>query len=291
MAFEFANFKEVGGPGQSQQGGQSYTVFSTTDTIATMLATGYLDELAFILNVRDTIALSGTDGSVLVQVTVSTPSAISVAAFAALTGGTIDGVVIGGTTPAAATITSLNGGPLAGLRNRIINGNFDIWQRGTSGFGHNVYSADRWKETTTTTDVLAISRQAFTPGQTDVPGEPEFFLRAALTAGSSGLNDFRQFVENVRTFAGQTITLSYFIKGSTTATVANRRINQDFGSGGSSAVSTFLPNINVTTSFQKIIDTVTLPSISGKTIGTSSKLDIVLSLPSNTTVDIDIAQV
>ncbi len=85
MALELGNFKEVGGPGQSQQGGQSYSVFSMTDSIATMLAAGYLDGLAYILNVRDTIALSGTDGTVLVQVTVNTGLALTVAAFAALT--------------------------------------------------------------------------------------------------------------------------------------------------------------------------------------------------------------
>lgn len=55
---------------------------------------------------------------------------------------------IGGTTPAAATVTSLNGGPLAGFRNRILNGNFVINQRAVSGtvsLSSGEYGHDRWK--------------------------------------------------------------------------------------------------------------------------------------------------
>ncbi len=47
------------------------------------------------------------------------------------------------------TVPSLNGGPLAGLRNQLINGDFRVWQRGTpvtvsgpTGIG---YGPDRWR--------------------------------------------------------------------------------------------------------------------------------------------------
>jgi hypothetical protein len=64
--------------------------------------------------------------------------------------GNIDNTVIGATTPAAASITSLNGGQLAGMRNRLINGAMLIDQRGlaSAGGGFNPvngnYTVDRW---------------------------------------------------------------------------------------------------------------------------------------------------
>ena len=64
MALVLEDFKEVGGPGNSQDGGQVYSVQSDADTLGVMLASGYLNNLAFVLNVRDTVILSGTDGAV-----------------------------------------------------------------------------------------------------------------------------------------------------------------------------------------------------------------------------------
>ncbi len=68
MAFDIDNIKEVGGPGNSQKGGHVFSLWSDTDTLATMLAASYLDDLAFKLNVRDIVFLTGTEGVQIVQV-------------------------------------------------------------------------------------------------------------------------------------------------------------------------------------------------------------------------------
>lgn len=99
MAFDINNFKEVGGPGNSPDGGQVYSQQSDADTLATMMASGYLDDLSGILNNRDLMLLSGTDGSQFVQIT-DTAGVITVSS-AANTGvaGTLSG-------PGAIPITS-----------------------------------------------------------------------------------------------------------------------------------------------------------------------------------------
>jgi len=72
MTFDKNNFKEVGGPGNSELGGQVYSVFSITDLLSTMLASGYLNELSDTLHVRDFVFLSGTNGAEIAQVETNT---------------------------------------------------------------------------------------------------------------------------------------------------------------------------------------------------------------------------
>jgi len=77
MAFNIeTDFKEVGGPDNTDQGGQTYSVFSKTDNINAMLAVGYLNALASKLNVGDTVMLSGTNGSLVTGVTVVTTAGV-----------------------------------------------------------------------------------------------------------------------------------------------------------------------------------------------------------------------
>jgi hypothetical protein len=164
-------------------------------------------------------------------------------------------------------------------KNKIINGDFGVWQRGTSftvgaGFG---YTTDRFGASINGTGVCTISRQTFTPGTAPVTGyESQFFLRSSKTAGTAntygGLVNTR--IEDVRTLANQSVTLSFWAKADSSITIS-AYLDQNFGSGGSAGVSALAAtNYSLTTSWQRFTTTFTMPSISGKTVGTSSYLDL-----------------
>ena len=173
-------------------------------------------------------------------------------------------------------------------KNKIINGDFSNWQRGTSFTSYaGGYTSDRWTGTLDTSSA-AVSRQTFTPGTAPVAGyEGQFFMRFTRGTGGTFCN-VQQRVEDVRTFAGQTVTLSFWAKASATCTIEPFYI-QSFGSGGPADVSgSFGTSTTLTTSWVRYSYTAAIPSVSGKTIGTSSYLAILTArITSGTNVDVD----
>jgi hypothetical protein len=173
--------------------------------------------------------------------------------------------------------------------NLIINGGFDVWQRGTSvawGSDANTYHSDRWISWYATT----MSQQTFTVGQTDVPGNPEFYLRSAPSAK---LFDIGQRIEGCAWGAGEDVTVSFYAKASVACTLdsASTGLIQSFGSGGSSDVKTLFSSFVLSTSWQLFTETITLPSISGKTVGSGNYLMLLLESDATLTGNVDIADV
>jgi hypothetical protein len=169
------------------------------------------------------------------------------------------------------TVASVNGGPLAGMRNRLVNGNFDVWQRGTSTSSAG-YLADRWT-TALTGSTVVTSQQAFAVGQSDVPNEPTYYLRNVVTssAGTSNKCVLQQRIESVRQLAGQTATLSFWAKADSAKNIAVEFV-QNFGTGGSPSsevTGTGVTTCMLTASWQQFSAQVSVPSISGKTLGTN----------------------
>ena len=200
-------------------------------------------------------------------------------------GVTIDGVLIkDGSINANGT----------GRKNYIINGNFDIWQRGTSltGGGALNFLADRWQFEGSGA-IYNLSQGTFTVGQTDVPNNPKYYLDITVTSADD-LSRLEQNIEEVSTLSGENVTVSFWAKYTTNApTNFNTYLIQKFGSGGSADVTTTLATgQTLTTSWQKFTLTTTLPSISGKTVGAGSSLMLrPFWNPNNETYDVQIAQV
>jgi hypothetical protein len=167
-------------------------------------------------------------------------------------------------------VANLNGGPLAGFRNRIINGNFDLWQRGTSFTGSD-YTADRWASGRVGS-THTVTQQAFTLGQTDVPNNPNYYIRTVVSsvAGASNYNHLYQLIEDVRTLSGQQLTVSFWAKADATKNISVE-LQQAFGTGGSPSATVIaigVTKVSVGTTWQKVTVTANVPSISGKTLGT-----------------------
>jgi hypothetical protein len=190
---------------------------------------------------------------------------------------------------AATTGLSYKGDYSAG-KNNIINGDFGIWQRGTTftGIASATYACDRW-QVGSTVATLDVSRSTFTPGAAPVAGyESNFFATITADAGDAD-GRFQQQIENVTTFAGQTVTVSFYAK-STITTDALRwiRLQQNFGGGGSSIVNTDSAAITLSGSWARYSVTISVPSISGKTIGTNSSLILMFGLKASTAQTLDL---
>lgn len=173
-----------------------------------------------------------------------------------------------------------NGGsvsPFVAGKNKILNGDFGIWQRGTTfnSIASGAFMADRWYQVQTGTMTINASQQTFTPGSAPVAGyEGKTFLRIARTAHSSGSLYIATKVEDVQTLAGQTVTLSYWARVASGTLTPNRvYVAQNFGTGGSAEVDNIgNASPTYTTTWTRYTQTFTIPSIAGKTVGPNSFL-------------------
>lgn len=174
-----------------------------------------------------------------------------------------------GTEEVVELLTTLS--PLRGIENRVINGAFDFWQRGTS-FTALGYGADRWVNDLVG-GTVTMSRQSFTLGDTLGNNSPTYFLRQSVS-GQSLASHYAftgQKVEGVRSYAGQTVTvLGWARRSSGTGNMAVE-CYQWFGTGGSPSalVQGISPTtVTLTGSWAPFAAVITVPSISGKTLGT-----------------------
>lgn len=161
------------------------------------------------------------------------------------------------------------------LRNRLINGGMDIWQRGTSGFSTTntyIYTADRFwvfSGTSTTYDysqVTSIGLAGFNSA-----------LRAQRRAGNTGtLGVFvGQIIETLNCvgLAGNTVTLSFYARAGANFSSGSNVLSVQFwtGSGTDQGLTSLIQQtwtsqanassvVTLTTSWQRFTVTFSVPS-------------------------------
>jgi len=161
-------------------------------------------------------------------------------------------------------------------KNKIINGDFYWNQRNlTSQTTDGAYGFDRWRMYASSGGTY--SAQTFTAGTAPVAGyEGKNFARIVTTgqSGASVYTSIDQPIEDVRTFAGQTITISFWAKAASGTPKVSVEVLQNFGSGGSGTTFTNGSAVTLSTSWARYSMSIAVPSITGATIGTGSNLDI-----------------
>lgn len=158
--------------------------------------------------------------------------------------------------------------------NYIINGNFDIWQRGTSHSVSGYGSDDRWA-IGSTGSTFTNSRQAFLVGQTDVPNNPTYFCRVVVNSvpGTSNRLAKIQRIENVSRLSNKTVTVSFWAKADANKDIAIELV-QNFGTSGSTAAFAYSQRVSLTSTWNKFVITANLPSVADKTISADSRLEL-----------------
>lgn len=118
-------------------------------------------------------------------------------------------------------VPSLNGGQLAGLRNKIINGKMEIAQRGTSfpAIVSGAYSLDRWMNVNLSSSVATISQQADAPSTNEYQSSLRYAVTTADTDIAAGdVTAILHRIEgyNALDLIGRTFTLSFWVRSSKT---------------------------------------------------------------------------
>lgn len=169
-------------------------------------------------------------------------------------------------------------------RQAIMNGNFDVWQRGTTktngGSNTGLYeTADRWahyKNTSNPPTNLIVSRGTLDVG--DIPNSYYYLRFAPDGAGTQAATDYHWIVQKIEHGTrllcgnGKKVTVSFWARSDIASKRIGISLNQNYGSGGS---PTAMETINGTTktltsTWTKFTHTFTTNTLVGKTFGTAN---------------------
>ena len=159
--------------------------------------------------------------------------------------------------------------------NYIINGNFDIWQRGTSQTTSGYGSDDRWSNENMGTTKTNL-RASFAVGEAFPDGVicPSYYSKTSVSSVVGAGNCARKLhkIESVKTLAGKNVLISFYAKADAAKNVSIE-LTQNFGSGGTPSVpigGIGVQKISLSTTWQRYSITTAVPSIAGKVLGSNN---------------------
>lgn len=167
------------------------------------------------------------------------------------------------------------------FRNVLINGNFDVWQRGTSvsSTGTGIFQADRW-----TTTMGATNANYTYARSTDIPNlVSTYSVRVTQNTGqnASSITEYalRQIIEKQNTLGlvGKPVTVSFWYKSSVTGTHGVRIIGSASGyTGGADQNQAFTVSAANTWEYKTLTFTAVqnVTAVTGDMAGIGMYLDI-----------------
>jgi hypothetical protein len=190
-------------------------------------------------------------------------------------------------------INLLDGAQYAGAKNRVLNSNFSVWQRGTTGAGSGTaFVADRWQAYRGTTG-STFSRQA-TNDTTNLPFI-QYCIRAQRDSGNTSTTPYSigQNFESVNSIplAGKTVVLSFYARAGANYSAASGALevnlatgtgtDQNIYTGLTGRANPILQNATLTTTWQRFTYSATLAttatqvamSFAATPVGTASTND------------------
>ncbi len=167
-------------------------------------------------------------------------------------------------------INLVDGAQLSGAKNRVLNSNFSVWQRGTSVAGSGTaFLADRWQAYRGTTG-STFSRQV-TNDTTNLPFI-QYCLRAQRDSGNTSTTPYStgQNFETVNSIplAGKTVVLSFYARAGANYSAASGALevnlatgtgtDQNIYTGLTGRANPILQNATLTTTWQRFTYSATL---------------------------------
>lgn len=178
--------------------------------------------------------------------------------------------------------------------NELANGEFQLWQRGTTFAVGNTekYGPDRFflrADTGAGTGAATVSRQLFGFGTNTVPDRPEFYLRFLQSAGATaGAPRVGQRIDRLDQFFGERLSVSFWAKGDASFQ-PTLKVDRNFGTGGSATDNVHSETFAVNTIWNRFTFTVDVPAYTSQTVGPFDFLEVRIELPQSTILQLDVA--